>query len=314
MRSVVVTGAFGFAGANLVEQLVKNKYKVYAVGRRMPSAEDSGTIADPGFAKNCTHNDRLKDIPGIKRIFLEMEEYDRLPDFIDPGDSPDFFFHLAWGGMKPGAEKQQLFVEGALRAMAAAGEISSNIRFIGIGSQSEYGVVPHGIEITEDIPCNPITDYGKYKARAYSLLKEKSLELGMDFLWVRLFSLIGKYEPDSRMLPSLVRSLRSGNSMSLSSCTQYWDYLDALDAADAMIALAGKGCSGEVYNIAGNKPRILKEYVNETIREMQANPKLVFFGDDPSPYISLRPSIEKLVKDTGWSPKISFADSLKYYR
>lgn len=298
MKTAIVTGAFGFAGANLVEQLVKNEYKVYAIGRG---------IASP-------HNDRLTDLPGIDRIYLEMEDYDRLPEFIDAEERPDFFFHLAWGGMKPGAAQQQLFVEGALKALDAAREISKDIRFIGIGSQSEYGVTPHGKEITEDMPCNPITDYGIYKAKAHDLLQERAKELGIDFIWARLFSLIGKYEPDSRMLPSLVNSLCSGRPMNLSSCTQYWDYLDAVDAADALMALAEKGRSGEIYNIASTTPRILKEYVNETIEELKADPALVHFGEDPSPYISLRPSIEKLYMDTGWTPKTSFGDSLKHYR
>ena len=305
MRSAIVTGAFGFAGANLVEQLVKNEYKVYAVGRRNPSAEDSSPIS--GIA--ATHNDRLNDLPGVEKIFLEMEEYDRLPEFITSEDKPDYFFHLAWGGMKPEAKMQQTFVEGALRALDASKEISPNIRFIGVGSQAEYGLVPHGIEITENMPCEPVTDYGIYKAKACKLLRENAAILGVDFLWVRLFSLIGKYEPAGRMLPGLVISLRNGKPMELSSCTQYWDYLDAKDAADAMIAVAERGKNGEVYNIAGGDPRILKEYIREVLSETKADPELVIFGKDADPYISVRPSIKKLTEDTGWSPKISFKDS-----
>ena len=37
MKTAIVTGAFGFAGANLVEHLLLNEYKVYAVGRKSSS-------------------------------------------------------------------------------------------------------------------------------------------------------------------------------------------------------------------------------------------------------------------------------------
>lgn len=39
----------------------------------------------------------------------------------------------------------------------------------------------------------------------------------------------------------------------------------------------------------------------------------VTYGDDPSPFISLQPSVEKIFNDTGWRAKRSFADSIKDY-
>ena len=56
----------------------------------------------------------------------------------------------------------------------------------------------------------------------------------------------------------------------------------------------------------------LKEYVRQTADYFNKDAAIVY-GDDPKPFISLRPSVEKLEKDTGWSPQIDFKRSLKWY-
>lgn len=306
MKTAIVTGAFGFAGANLVFELISSGYFVYAVGR-------------PG----SSHNNRLSGLSGIKEIFLEMEDYDKLPEFINSVDDSgklcetidsadvDFFFHLAWGGARDDKPAQEKNIDGALKALEAAFCINPNIRFIATGSQAEYGVVPFETVITEEIPLSPITAYGSAKAEAYHRLLQRSKELSCDFIWTRIFSLIGRFEPSGRMFPDLINSLKAGKEVALSSCTQYWDYLDACDCAKALIALAERGRSGEVYNIASATPRPLKEYVEEVASIIGQPSSFITYGPPPSPYISLRPSINKIVSDTSWQPTITITQTIK---
>ena len=67
MKKAIVTGAFGFAGANLVEELLKQDYMVYAVGR-----------------KNSAHNDRFADSENLKKIALDMADYGNIWLIIFP--------------------------------------------------------------------------------------------------------------------------------------------------------------------------------------------------------------------------------------
>ncbi|MBE5826580.1 MAG: NAD-dependent epimerase/dehydratase [Butyrivibrio sp.] len=288
-RIAIVTGAFGFAGANLVEHLTEHDYEIYAVGRRVSS-----------------HNERLKDL-NIHRVFLDMEEYEqlisRLPE--DP-EGEVSFFHLAWGGDRNDEAVQMRNLKGAMAAIECGVEIDKNLkrrgagrfRFIGIGSQAEV---------------DPITEYGKYKARAYELLCKKANENGLDFIWARLFSLIGKYEPCGRMLPDLVKNLREGKSFCLSTCEQNWDYLDAADAAQALRLIAERGKSGAVYDVAGGDVRPLREYVEEAADILGADRKLLHFGEVEGPIVNLNPSVKRLKEDTGWTPFVSFRDSVLKY-
>lgn len=308
-KIAIVTGAFGFAGANLTEHLLDYGYKVYAIGR-----------------KGSAHNERFEESESLRKVLIDMEDYDKICGYIDEGDIRSAeaiaLFHLSWGGQRDDFDAQRRNIDGSLRLLDSARDIKEkclksknmdvSIRVVGIGSQAEYGV-KSGL-ITEDLSLEPFSAYGSCKAAAYYLMESKARILGIDFIWGRIFSLIGKYEPEGRMLPDVVRKLAAGEKVSLSSCEQFWDYLDAGDAADAIIALFEKGVTGEVYNIANGDYDRLKNFVVRAAKCVGADESLISYGNRANPFVLLEVSGEKIKKDTGWGPKVSFEESIKYYQ
>lgn len=308
-KIAIVTGAFGFAGANLTEHLLDYGYKVYAIGR-----------------KGSAHNERFEESESLRKVLIDMEDYDKICGYIDEDDISGAdaiaLFHLSWGGQRDDFDTQRRNIDGSLRLLDSARNIKEkclksknmdvSIRVVGIGSQAEYGV-KSGL-ITEDLSLEPFSAYGSCKAAAYYLMESKARILGIDFIWGRIFSLIGKYEPEGRMLPDVVRKLAAGEKVSLSSCEQFWDYLDAGDAADAIIALFEKGVTGEVYNIANGDYDRLKNFVVRAAKCVGADESLISYGNRANPFVSLEVSGEKIKKDTGWEPKVSFEESIKYYQ
>ena len=308
-KIAIVTGAFGFAGANLTEHLLDYGYKVYAIGR-----------------KGSAHNERFEESESLRKVLIDMEDYDKICGYIDEDDIRSAeaiaLFHLSWGGQRDDFDTQRRNIDGSLLLLDSARSIKEkclksknmdvSIRAVGIGSQAEYGV-KSGL-ITEDLSLEPFSAYGSCKAAAYYLMESKARILGIDFIWGRIFSLIGKYEPEGRMLPDVVRKLAAGEKVSLSSCEQFWDYLDAGDAADAIIALFEKGVAGEVYNIANGDYDRLKNFVVRAAKCVGADESLISYGNRANPFVSLEVSGEKIKKDTGWEPKVSFEESIKYYQ
>ncbi|MBO4458621.1 MAG: NAD(P)-dependent oxidoreductase [Butyrivibrio sp.] len=307
-KIAIVTGAFGFAGANLTEHLLDYGYKVYAVGR-----------------KGSSHNDRFSESGSLKKVLVEMDDYDKICDHIEDEDieKAEAFalFHLSWGGARDDFDAQSQNIDGSLRFLDSAKVIKEKclksgnsdvlVKVVGIGSQAEYGV-KDGL-ITEDLSLEPFSAYGSCKAAAYYLMSSKARILGIDFVWGRIFSLIGKYEPSGRMLPDVVRKLSAGEAVSLSSCEQFWDYLDAGDAADAIIALFEKGKNGEAYNIANGNYERLKSFVERAAEYVGADKGLIGYGNKAVPYVSLAVTGNKLKNDTGWEPKVSFEESVAFY-
>lgn len=305
-KNVIVTGAAGFAGANLVMELLENNYEVFAVVR-------------PG----SSHNARLEEIDSdaIHIFPLEMDELERLPfeiferfpELSDEENTFDAFFHLMWGGDRNDFDVQKVNVVGAIHAVRAAAMVRCK-RFVGIGSQAEYGATDK-IQ-SEKIAPDPISAYGSSKVAACYMSRNLAKKLGLEWVWGRIFSLIGRFEPHGRMIPDLLDRAQNGMKMNLSSCRQSWNYLDASDCARALIALSQKGKDGEIYNITDGKCIILRQYVeraNRWVFEKFGKMAEIQYGDDPSPFISLQPDGNKLFEDTGWVPQKEFEDSLQEY-
>ena len=290
MKNYIVTGAAGFLGANLVERLLQEEdAHIYAVVR-----------------PNSPHNARLATSERLTIVPADLSEYARLDELID--ETCDVFFHLAWQGGRYDFAAQYGNIADTLGALEAAGSLGCK-RFICTGSQAEYGRQP--ALITEETCPHPADAYGAAKLAACALSRQRAADLGIEWIWGRVFSLYGRYEQEGRMLPALVKSLRSEQPFALSSSgEQNWDYLYAADAADALLALAKRGRAGEIYNIANGGYRSLRDYIEEA-RAVIAPQCDVTYGAADAGVFSLQPSVEKICRDTGWRPVTDFVDGLR---
>ena len=72
--------------------------------------------------------------------------------------------------------------------------------------------------------------------------------------------------------------------------------------------------TGEVYNIANGDYDRLKNFVVRAAKCVGADESLISYGNRANPFVSLEVSGENIKKDTGWEPKVSFEESIKYYQ
>ena len=290
MKKYIITGAAGFLGMNLVERLLREEnVHIYAVVR-----------------PNSPHNARLIESERLTLVPADLSEYGHLGERI--AEPCDAFFHLAWQGGRYDFVAQYGNIADTLAALEAAVRLGCR-RFIATGSQAEYG--PQTALITEETCPHPTDAYGAAKLAACALSRQRAADLGIEWIWARVFSLYGTYEPEGRMLPALVNSLRLEQPFALSSSgAQNWDYLYAADAADALLALAERGRAGEIYNIAHGGYRPLRYFI-EAARQTIAPHCDVAYGAADADVFSLQPSVEKLCRDTGWRPVTDFVDGLR---
>lgn len=287
MKIAVVTGAAGFTGANLVEHLLDKECFVFAIVR-----------------PNSRHNYRLTN---NKNKNLEVIEVDR-NDFGKIGrvinSKCDDFYHLAWQGDMNISSEQNENIRDTLNALDSAVYLGCE-KFICTGSQAEYGS-QNGI-ITEKTFPRPITAYGAAKLATCILSKVKAEELGIKWIWGRIFSLYGKYEPESTMLSYLRKSLNEGRTPILTEGSQIWDYLDVGEAAEALIALSNLGRAGEIYNIANGDYKPLRDYVEKIHKNIAPNVNIKYRRNNDR-LISLQPSVKKIFEHTGWKAGVPFGN------
>ena len=288
MKNYIVTGAAGFLGCNLTERLMQEEdAHIYAVVR-----------------PNSPHNARLAPSERLTIVPADLSEYTHLDEMIE--EACDVFFHLAWQGGRYDFAEQYGIIADTIGALEAAARLGCT-RFICTGSQAEYG--RQTALITEETCPHPADAYGAAKLAACALTRQRAADLGIEWIWGRVFSLYGKYEQDGRMLPALVKSLRSEQPFALSSSgEQNWDYLYAADAADALLALAEQGRAGEIYNIANGDYRPLRDFIAEAQRTIAPN-AVVSYSEETGNF-SLQASVDKLRRDTGWQPTTGFIEGL----
>lgn len=105
-----------------------------------------------------------------------------------------FFYHLGWEGTDKenikSAAIQIKNIDNSLKAVELAKKLNCK-RFVGVGSQAEYGRKDHKIKEEE---TNPEIAYGKAKLEAYKRTKLLASKYGIDHIWCRIFSVYGEYD------------------------------------------------------------------------------------------------------------------------
>lgn len=123
--------------------------------------------------------------------------------------------------------------------------------------------------------------------------------LGMRYVHLRIFSLFGEHDHERSMIMQAIRKMINDEELNLSNCTQKWNYMYASDAAKMIVELCVQylknvQLKSDVYNIASNDTRVLKEFV-ERIKILTKSNSQINYGAYQTPVlVSLNPDIEKI--------------------
>lgn len=310
MNRVVVTGASSMLGVALINECIRRGTEVFAIVR--PKSKNALRIPVHPLVtiKEC-------DIWNYGELYKEFSESKEV----------DTFYHLAWTSSRKedrnNVEMQQANVGYIKEAIIAAKRMGCK-QFIGAGSQAEYGEMHSYVD--ENSPCAPITEYGKSKYKAYEEGELVAKEIGIDFTWVRIFSLYGLFDHEDTLIRKLIDSFLYDKEIRLSSCNQIWDYLFSEDAAVAFYELGKTGASG-LYCLGSGCPQPLKKYVEIASEQFDLVEKsdglednvtfasrLLRFSEIASSNKSssfVAPEIQKLKSAINFTPRASFEEGIK---
>ena len=147
-RSVMVTGGAGYVGSVLVPKLL-------AAGHRV-------TVLDLFI-----YGDTLAGVaehPALRQVRGDLRDADVVSDALTGCDS---VIHLACISNDPSFELDpglgKSINHDAFRPLVRAAKAAGVERFVYASSSSVYGI-KEGVEVTEDLELEPLTDYSKFKA------------------------------------------------------------------------------------------------------------------------------------------------------
>lgn len=302
---IVVTGATSFLGAASVKELLDRGHKVYALVR-------------PG---SLNRKALPKEQEGLIVLETELSQLDRIEEKIP--ETCDGFLHFGWDGSgsenRKNAKVQQKNVEDSMKALKGAQKLGCR-RFLFGGSQAEYG--QRRDIMREDDVCHPVSEYGKAKLefgiRAREYIKQQNNGLaGMEYIHARIFSVYGPGDHPWSLVNTCLDTFRRDGVMELGACTQFWNFLYVDDLVQALMSLLfypGKR-KEEIYNVAaeGAATRPLRDYVEEmhVLCGGMGTPRYGCLPPNAEGPANLIPDISRIQDETGWRPKVSFAEGIR---
>jgi nucleoside-diphosphate-sugar epimerase len=289
--SVLLTGATGFIGRPLVEQLSALEGDVHAISRG-PAPE---------------YGDRA-----IWHV-LDIGDQDALASLIEDV-APERLVHLAWyvehGRFWSAAENLDWVGRSLdlLRSFVAAG----GQRAVLLGTCAEYDW-SRAEEPLDELasPVAPASLYGTAKDALRRVAESYADGAGIELAWARPFFFYGPHESPGRLVPAVIRPLLSGKPVETTEGGQRRDFMHVEDVAGGIAALLDSSVVGPV-NVATGEAVAVADVVGR-IASLIGRPELIKAGSLPS-----RPEPPLLVAEThrlrdevGFSPRWGLQDGLE---
>jgi GDP-4-dehydro-6-deoxy-D-mannose reductase len=295
----LVTGANGFIGGYLTEELCRN----------------NTVIACAQFSTPILDN--LKE--HIQIAYPDLTDEQQIHHVIHQAE-PDVLFHLAaqsyprvsWE--KP-AYTMEVNLIGSIFIIEAIRKLKKIPTLIIMGSSAEYLPHPQGSPLKEDDALGASSLYGVSKYAASEAARLYASRYHLPIVRTRPFFIIGpRKEHDfcsdvAREIVLVEKKIKE--HIAVGDLQVVRDFIDVRDAVKALILLSQKGTYGQVYNICSGKGIVLrdlldiyKKYATVPINE-KVNEELLRNYDEP-----IKVGCPETLLSLGWVIKYSLEDTL----
>ena len=275
MKKVLVTGATGFIGNYVIEELLHHSFQVIA------------TSAHEEKAKQFSWYSQVNYCPFDLRRFNDEENYFQF------FEQPELMIHLAWEGL-PNYKSSFHVEENLPRHFSFLSNLIRNgLKDLTVtGTCFEYGM-KEGC-LSEDKPVTPANPYAIAKNLLRKKLEELKNEYSFSLKWVRLFYMYGKGQNPNSILVQLEKAIQNSEPVfNMSGGEQLRDYLPIEKAAEYIVKIALQNKTENIINCCSGSPISIKQFVENYVQQRQSTIKLnlgyypypdyepmAFWGDD----------------------------------
>jgi NAD dependent epimerase/dehydratase len=304
-KKVLVTGAGGFIGSHLVEELVRAGAKVTAFVH-YNSRSDSGNLA----YLSTDIRDSAEILFGDVRDPFMMQKAVR---------SQDVVFHLAaLIGIPYSYHAPHSYVEtnthGTLNVMQAALE-AGVARVVHTSTSEVYGTALY-VPIDEKHALQAQSPYAASKVGADNMAWSYFLSFGLPVATIRPFNTFGPRQSARAIIPTILSQLvQQQETLRIGSLTPIRDFSYVKDTVRAFLAVAASDAAvGEVINVGSGTGVTMQELVDHCCEIAGRHPTIAL---DASRVRPERSEVMRLVCDNSkaarvaaWQPKYSLREGL----
>lgn len=245
---VLVTGATGFIGTHVINELIKRDVEIIATSRSERRA-------------------KLKSwYSGV--TFVEHDIQHTTGNLFSKFHKPDIVIHLAWSGLPN--YKNLFHIESELHKQYSfirklVGDGLSNLNIT--GTCFEYGM-QEGLLNEEGNLARAENSYALAKDSLRKFLQLLQQENSFAFKWLRLFYMYGSGQNENSILSKLQSAIdQNDHTFNMSGGQQVRDYLPVEEVARHIVTCSLQTKTQGIINISSNNPVKIVDLVNRYLIE-----------------------------------------------
>lgn len=297
-KKILVTGADGFIGSHLVEELVKkgNKVKAFVFYNSFNSWGWLDTFPKAILNEIEVFAGDIRDPNGVREAMKGINVVYHLAALIAipfSYHSPDSYIDTN--------------IKGTLNVLQASRELKTE-RILVTSTSEVYGTAKY-VPIDEEHPYQGQSPYSASKIGADRLVESFFRSFDTPVTIVRPFNTYGPRQSARAVIPTIITQLLSGaQEIKLGSLTPTRDFNYVKDTVNGFIEIAmSQKTIGQEINIATQKEVSIGQLAEEIINQINPNAKIVCdeirLRPDKSEVNRLLGSNQKIKELTNWYPK-----------
>ncbi len=282
-KKIIVTGANGVIGSQIIKPLKEMGYEIYALSR---SEIKNG---DAKFIKCDIFNEKE-----IENAFNSI--------------GPQCLIHLAWydGEDRVVSNINFDYIDASINLLKYFKQ-NGGTRAVFAGTCFEYDLSNVSC-LKESDQLNPTTIYARSKCILNELASLYSEINDLSFSWVRIFYVYGANENEKRLIGSLISQLELNQEIVISSGKLMRDYMYTGNIAYALVQVLESNVTGNI-NICSGKGILIKDLVLAFARKL-GKEHLVKFVDNAGTQPAAIVGDNSKLKSIGFQPKFSLEESI----
>jgi NAD dependent epimerase/dehydratase len=305
-KKVFVTGADGFIGSHLVEQLV-------AAGARVRALVSYNSWNEKGWLR-----DVAKETLDEAELWVgDVRDAERMRQGVR---DCEYVFHLSSLIAIPYSyDAPRSYVDtnvtGALNILQACRESDALTRLVHVSTSEVYGSAQK-VPISENHPLVGQSPYSASKIAADKMAESFHLSFGLPVVTARPFNTYGPRQTARAVIPTITSQLLAGNKvLKLGALSPTRDFNFVTDTAAGMLALAlCKKAEGQVVNIGSGEEWSIAQTVDLLCEIVGRKVKIISDEERIRPANSevnrLLADTSKIKSLTDWKALVSFPQGL----